>query len=145
MTKKFCGCISLVLIVQLFAVAADNPAPQIRINDLSKNPMVVGPFRITISKLKATRLLGTNGTVALRIDNRTSSFATFSPSRLVFVSNVNYQISVFGIALYKSIYNPGDIDLAPGAYIDEQYTLTDEIQLPAKFYYDRQLVAEITK
>ncbi|HEY4814798.1 MAG TPA: hypothetical protein VIH58_08985 [Chthoniobacterales bacterium] len=144
MTKKFCCCIALVLAFQLFAAAADNP-PQIRINDLSKNPIVVGPFRITISKLKATRLLGTNGTVALRIDNTTSSFATFSPSRLVFVSNVNYQINVFGIALYKSIYNPGDIDLAPGAYIDEQYTLTDEIQLPAKFYYDRHLVAEITK
>ncbi|HUK90626.1 MAG TPA: hypothetical protein VLZ81_09525 [Blastocatellia bacterium] len=145
MRRNSFGCIAVILVAQVLATAAGSQAPTVRINDLHKNPLDAGSLRFTISKLKATRLLGGNGTIDLRIDNQSDSFTTFAPSHLVFVGADGHQVDVFGIALFKSVYNPGDTDLAPHAYVEPQYTLTDEIALPAKLYYDRQLLAQITK
>ena len=116
--------------------APQSPGPQIRESALSKTPIEAGGLKITITKFEAHLL-------QVVVENTSSSFVTFHPDRLEFVGSKGNQVSILS---YIAGCNAPDLDLPPGSHINKTiYGLSDIADLPAQLYYDRQLIAEITK
>ena len=139
--------IAVLLLVIISAANVQSQTPQVRGADLSSTPISAGPLRITIKELKGPGLLGSPGHVTVLLENTSDAFVTFSPSRLSFVNQDGTQVDV--LCTYTSLgYLPAvDHDLAPKAHmkINREYELTDKVELPARLYYDRRLIAEIMK
>lgn len=141
------------LVIPLSAVADDQPA-RIRVSDLDKMPIVAGPLKITITKLRGSYLKLGNGSIEVEVENASPGFETFSPQRLSLINKDNIQINVVGTKrYYRTVppYDPripsGPLDrrIAPGARIKESYSLSGKVHLPIRLYYDEKLLAEIVE
>jgi hypothetical protein len=141
------------LVIPLSAVADDQPA-RIRVSDLDKTPIVAGPLKIRITKLRGSYLKLGNGTIEVEVENVSPGFETFSPQRLSLINRDNIQINVVGTKrYYRTVppYDPripsGPLDrrIAPGARIKESYSLSGKVHLPIRLYYDEKLLAEIVE
>jgi len=143
----------LALLIPLCAVADDQPA-RIRVSDLDKTPIVAGPLKIRITRLRGSYLKLGNGSIEVEVENVSSGFETFSPQRLSLINHDNIQINVVGTKrYYRTVppYDPripsGPLDrrIAPGARVKESYSLSGKVHLPIRLYYDEKLLAEIVE
>lgn len=133
----------LVLLAPLHAVA-DNPPKHIRVAEISKTPLVAGPFTLSFIKFSASPRLG-NGRIEVVVENSSTGFATFYPQRLSLVGEDNVQVDVLGTWTGESsLVPPRDRRIAPGARTKELYYLDGRLSLPARLYYDEKLLALIT-
>jgi hypothetical protein len=163
MLKWSCFCVAIVSVAQLLpatvrnangqssvAPAGQTPVRQIRRSDLVKTPFQAGPLTITIVDFKTSQLLGTGvASVGLTVENTSSSFATFSPSQLCFVSKDGTLVDVFGAVMANwpnsAPPTPTDRNMPPATHTRTDYYLSETIDLPARLYYQQKLIAEITK
>jgi hypothetical protein len=141
------------LVIPLSVVADDQPA-RIRVSDLDKTPIVAGPLKIRVTKLRGSYLKLGNGSIEVEVENASPGFETFSPQRLSLINKDNIQINVVGTKRYYRTVPPYDpripsglLDrrIAPGARIKESYSLSGKGHLPIRLYYDEKLLAEIVE
>ena len=145
-------CAAALMLVQFSGASAQTRVPQIRQADLSRTPIAAGQLRITIIDFSGSPLLAHAGHMKLLVENTSGSFVTFSPMRLAFVNQDGSQVDIFTVPMSQGGKILGyvavvDRDLAPNAHVRtrNEYELSDKVELPAKLFYDRQLIAEITK
>jgi len=148
----FCSCVAAILLSQLSMTAlgsgaTQTPVPQIKESNLAKTPIHDGPLTFTITEFKAISVFSAHAAwIKMTVENTSSSFVTFSPAILAIVGRDGTQVNVFGIPLPDDQVLPApDIDLTPKSHVKTFYLLTDRSEIPAKLYYDQQLIAEIVK
>jgi hypothetical protein len=141
-SKSLAFAIAFIFILAS-SVAGDEP-DSIRKSELDTHPFTVGELKITITGFRTGSLL-TRATVRVKVENISSSAATFNPQRLSFVVSNNRQINI------RSQRRQGDRfdfvqprEIAPGAYIKEIYDLDNKIHLPARLFYEGRELASIT-
>ncbi len=147
---------SIFALIIPLCVAADDQSQRIRLSDLDKTPVVVGPFKIRIARLNRSTFLGLGGGhIKVEVENTSSGPETFYPQRLAIVNRDNFQVSVWaGKRRYYGTVPPYDpripvtsleIRITPGARIREVYSLSGKVRLPARLFYDDKLLAEIVE
>ncbi|MBI3652659.1 MAG: hypothetical protein HY231_16680 [Acidobacteria bacterium] len=139
----------IVLIGLLFVLStgatAQDKEKQIRKSELIKSPMVTGPFRIIITKLRTAQLSLMRGDLYVEVQNTSHQFANFSPQKLTLVASDNLQLRVLTVTSKKGEeVCAADTKIVPGASLEEVYNLSDVVRLPVRLYYDEQLLAVIT-
>jgi hypothetical protein len=142
------------LLIPVCAAADDQPA-RIRVDDLDKTPIAATPFKIRITKLRASFLKLGSGSIDVEVENVSAVFETFSPQKLSLINKDNVQVNVVAgkRSYYRTVppYDPripaGPLDrrIAPGARIKEGFGLSGKLHLPIRLYYDEKLLAEIVE
>ncbi|MGH9759246.1 MAG: hypothetical protein ACREDR_37145 [Blastocatellia bacterium] len=143
---------AILLLIPFSAATAQSPAPTIRQADLKKTAISAGALRITFTEFKGVKaLFGKTEVVDFLVENTSSSFVTFSPSRLLFVNEDGTQVDVFAVYYsgrdFAGYLPAADHDLAPNTHMTLKfdYDLSDRLELPARVFYDHQLIAQIIK
>jgi hypothetical protein len=133
------------------ANATANQSAAVSTSELTKRSFAVGDLRISITKFKANPLFLGRGYFELKVENRSTSPATFNPQRLLIVGKDNKQINVRGRRQQGSV-SPNDagietplpIEILPDLYIEALYELNDKVVLPARLLYEGKELALIT-
>jgi hypothetical protein len=141
--------ILLILLMPQLLVADNQYTTPIRKSELDQTPFIVGKLKIVINKFKANSIISSEsrtagiGYMEVVVENISTEFVTFNPARLSLVSRDNEQVGILGLNHRNEIYPAYEIKLAPRARMKEQLSLTDKIELPARLYYEDQLLGTI--
>jgi hypothetical protein len=142
MRPKLVNSLVITFFLASFVVAGNQP-PRIRETSLDTTPIQAGQLSITITKTRGG-LLGSGITsMQVQVENSSAGFITFSPKRLSFVSTNNQQADILAIQAGDKYWPAVERSIAPGARIKEYYALNNRVHLPARLYYDEQLIAVI--
>ena len=143
MRSKLFAFATLLIFILASNVAGDEPA-SVRKSELDTHPFTVGELKITITGLRTGSLL-TRAAIRVRVENTSSSAATFNPQRLSFVASNNRQINIRGQRRSGNRFDfVQPIEIAPGAYIKEIYDLDHKVDLPARLFYEGKEVVQVT-
>ena len=143
MRSKLFAFATLLIFILASNVAGDEPA-SIRKSELDTHPFTIGELKITITGLRTGSLL-TRAAIRVRVENISSSAATFNPQRLSFVASNNRQINIRGQRRQGNRFDfVQPIEIAPGAYIKELYDLDHKVDLPARLFYEGKEVVQVT-
>jgi hypothetical protein len=134
--------LTTVLLIANFAPANDQP-PRIRAGDLDGKALTAGPFKITINGLKGG-FFKIGDYIEVRVENTSPDFATFSPQHLSLVNSNGDQVDLLTLLYVNQLLAPQDRRIAPGARIKEKYGLSGRVSLPARLFYDDELLVIIT-
>jgi hypothetical protein len=151
MTLRKLSSIFLILIMPQLLVAHNQYSTSIRKSELDKTPFIVGKLKIVILKFKANTIMSSEartagiGFVEVAVENVSTEFVTFNPSRLSLVGRDNDQVGILGLNHRNEIYPAYERKLAPRARMKERFSLTDKIELPARLYYEDQLLGIISE
>ena len=143
MRSKLFAFATLLIFILASNVAGDEP-DSVRKSELETHPFTVGELKITITGFRTGSLL-TRPAIRVRVENASSSAATFNPQRLSFVASNNRQINIRGQRRSGKQFDfVQPIEIAPGAYIKENYDLDHKFDLPARLFYEGKEVVQVT-
>jgi len=154
MKSRTLSATALILLTPLVVLALQTQADQVRKADLKSKSFTAGPLKITfLSFGRHGRFIyqdkpGTDPRYAhpiqVKVENASDGFTTFSPRRLSFVDKDNDQADVrVLITILRGLSAAEDRRIAPKASIEDWYDLTREVRLPARLYYEDELLATI--
>lgn len=146
--RKFSSVLLILLTPQMLVADIQYTTP-VRKSELDKTPFIVGKLKIVISKFKGNTILSSEPRTAgiafmqVAVENISTDFVTFNPARLSVVNRENQQVGILGLNHRNEIYTAYERRLAPRARMKEEFNFTDKIDLPARLYYEEQLLGII--
>ena len=140
----------LILSSSVLLVAAQTSPQSVPVAQLKSNPFTAGALRITVTSFKGNGIFATQsgttgyvGTVHVEVENTSDSFVTFEPGHFSVVDRNQNQADVLGLDQHNDIYPAESRRIAPKATIKAQYILTGKVDLPARIYYEDQLLGTV--
>src|SRR5262245_15037146 len=143
MKSRTLSATALILLTPLVVLAFQVQAENVRNGALKSKPLITGLLKITIIEFYAVRSISYKDAIIIEVENTSDDFTTFAPGRLSFINKDNYQVDILGISGGTSVVEVGDKRIGPKARIKHYYVLTDNVQLPARLYYEDKLLATI--
>lgn len=147
MKSRTLFAIALILLTILDVSAFQDPADQVRKDELKSKPFTAGPLKIRITDYYGGGVAFPNGEISILVDNTSDEFTTFDPQRLSFVDNDRRQVDILGVKVRSTnetwIVAAESQRIRPKRWIKNRYTLTDKLQLPLRLYYEDKLLGTI--
>ena len=139
-----------VLITFVFCLATastQSPSTSIKVSELKSKPFNVDGLVITVKRFQVPRwvvgsLDNVRGHIEMRLENVTSDFLMFRPSRFAVVDKDNRQAFLYQRECTMDL--PTKIMIVPGANVETEYDISRGIRYPAKLFYGEKLLGEIT-
>jgi len=140
---------AVILLTPLVVLAFQAQADQVHKKELKSKPFIRGPLKITLAQINYSGY-----GLKVEVENMSDDFTTFDPRRLSFIDKDENQVDILGqvsaitegvvtSATISSMVTAEDKRIAPKARIKHYYMLTDELQLPARLYYEDKLLVTI--
>jgi hypothetical protein len=138
---------ALILLAPLAVWAFQVQSNQVRKGELKSRPFTAGPLKITLVEFYGGGIAFPVGQIRVVVENTSDEFTIFDPQRLSFVDTNNNQVDIFGITRYHQnktwIVAAASKRIGPKARIKNLYSMTDDLQLPLRLYYEDKLLATI--
>jgi len=133
----------------LAAPARGQEVPVTKFVAVSAETFTVNGLEIVIKDLTRNQFMGSTprypgrANITLRIRNTGKAFASFAPQDVAIVGKSGLQVAPL-CELNGSVESePLLRQIAPGAYMEVKFILSDKVQLPAKVYLGGKLVTEV--
>lgn len=137
---------AMILLMPLVVLAFQTQAEHVRKDDLKSRPFIQGPLKITFIPVYGDGR-GRIGHVNIEVKNTSDDFVTFDPRQLSFIDKEDNQENILGQEGWAdvkcSLIAAGEKKIGPKARIKHSYVLTNNVQLPARLYYEDKLLATI--
>lgn len=129
-------------LILMTGTGADAQSPmQIHKSELSHAAITAGDLKFMLTD--TISLFGLRG-IKIEIENLAPKATLFVPQQLSFVQADGDQIDLLVKVNRDAYIAPPKILLINGARTKQVYYFTDPLQLPARMYYQGQLIAEIS-
>jgi hypothetical protein len=149
--------VSIVLVFCPTAGLTQTPSAPIKVSELKSKPFNVDGLAITVKKFQIPRLVigsldGIRGSIDLRLENVGADFVIFRPSRFAVVDKDNNQAFLSHqtecMRQVAGVFSPppteNKIMIVPGANVELNYCISRGVRYPARLFYGKKLLGEIT-
>jgi hypothetical protein len=135
-----------VILMASVGVAAQSPV-RVHKSALSRTAIPAGDLKLTITDISNGNFGGGPYSIEVEVENVATTATPFDPQRLSFVMSDSHQIDVSAVKLFpgKDQVAPRELLLISGARSKQSYWTNGKLQLPARLYYQGNLVAELTE
>lgn len=134
-----------VILMASVGVAAESPV-RVHKSELPRTVAAAGNLKLTITDI-SNGIFGGAPSIEVEVENIATAATPFDPQRLSFVLSDGQQVDIVAIP-----FHPGrdmfpvttrELLLISGARSKQSYWTNGKLQLPARMYYQGNLVAEL--
>ena len=142
--KIFVFAIGVILMASV-GVAAQSPV-RVHKSELSRTAGAAGDLKLTITKF-SNGFFGSEPFIEVEVENVSATATAFDPQRLSFVLSDGQQVDIIAIPFTygsnSAAVTTRELLLISGARSIQKYWTNGKLQLPARMYYQGNLVAEL--